>query len=68
MTFTGANNVRLNALVNSATNTEANVLVPTTVDPASKTPAFKSVLIRVEAMTPPAEEPGRRQPLALVGS
>jgi molybdopterin-dependent oxidoreductase alpha subunit len=30
---------------------EANVLVPTTVDPASKTPAFKSVLVRVTAMT-----------------
>jgi molybdopterin-dependent oxidoreductase alpha subunit len=29
---------------------EANVLVPTTVDPASKTPAFKSVLVGVAAM------------------
>jgi molybdopterin-dependent oxidoreductase alpha subunit len=27
---------------------EANVLVPTTTDPASKTPAFKSVLITIE--------------------
>jgi hypothetical protein len=27
---------------------EANVLVPTTTDPDSKTPAFKSVLISVE--------------------
>jgi molybdopterin-dependent oxidoreductase alpha subunit len=30
---------------------EANVLVPKTVDPASKTPAFKSVLVSVTAMT-----------------
>jgi len=29
---------------------EANVLVPTTVDPASKTPAFKSVLVTVAPM------------------
>ncbi len=29
---------------------EANVLVPATVDPASKTPAFKSVLVTVAAM------------------
>jgi hypothetical protein len=28
---------------------EANVLVPTTTDPDSKTPAFKSVLITLEA-------------------
>jgi len=28
---------------------EANVLVPTTVDPASKTPAFKSVLVTISA-------------------
>ncbi|RIK80986.1 MAG: histidine kinase [Planctomycetota bacterium] len=28
---------------------EANVLVPRTVDPLSRTPAFKSVLVRVEA-------------------
>ena len=31
---------------------EANVLVPTTVDPASKTPAFKSVLVTVSAEVP----------------
>ena len=30
---------------------EANVLVPKTVDPHSKTPAFKSVLIEIEAST-----------------
>jgi anaerobic selenocysteine-containing dehydrogenase len=30
---------------------EANVLVPKTVDPASKTPAFKSVLVSVTTMT-----------------
>ena len=28
---------------------EANLLVPTSVDPASKTPAFKSVLVTVAA-------------------
>jgi hypothetical protein len=28
---------------------EANVLVPTAIDPQSKTPAFKSVLVRLEA-------------------
>jgi anaerobic selenocysteine-containing dehydrogenase len=28
---------------------EANVLVPTTTDPESKTPAFKSVAITLEA-------------------
>jgi anaerobic selenocysteine-containing dehydrogenase len=27
---------------------EANILVPTTVDPESKTPAFKSVLVQLE--------------------
>jgi anaerobic selenocysteine-containing dehydrogenase len=37
---------------------EANVLVPAVVDPASKTPAFKSVLVTVAA---PA-----RKPLAIV--
>jgi anaerobic selenocysteine-containing dehydrogenase len=31
---------------------EANVLVPTTTDPASKTPAFKAVLVTVEAEIP----------------
>ena len=47
---------------------EANVLVPTRTDPQSKTPAFKSVLIRVDPVAQPVEDPGRRQPLALVGS
>jgi anaerobic selenocysteine-containing dehydrogenase len=28
---------------------EANVLVPRSLDPRSKTPAFKNVLVRVEA-------------------
>jgi anaerobic selenocysteine-containing dehydrogenase len=32
---------------------EANVLVPTTTDPESKTPAFKAVLITVEPARPP---------------
>jgi anaerobic selenocysteine-containing dehydrogenase len=31
---------------------EANLLVPTTVDPTSKTPAFKSVLVTVTAESP----------------
>jgi molybdopterin-dependent oxidoreductase alpha subunit len=46
---------------------EANVLVPTTTDPRSRTPAFKSVLVTIETTT--ADEPpaGKRQPLQLVG-
>ena len=32
---------------------EANVLVPAAVDPASKTPAFKSVLVTVTPMDAP---------------
>ncbi len=31
---------------------EANVIVPPTLDPQSRTPAFKSVLVRVEALNP----------------
>ncbi len=31
---------------------EANVLVPTTVDPQTKTPAFKSVLVTIEPAAP----------------
>jgi molybdopterin-dependent oxidoreductase alpha subunit len=40
---------------------EANVLVPTTTDPASKTPAFKSVLVTLEAelTTAPSNGAGR---------
>jgi molybdopterin-dependent oxidoreductase alpha subunit len=49
---------------------EANVLVPTTTDPASKTPAFKSVPITIETDTPPgggpAPEAGTRRPPELV--
>ncbi|HVS38107.1 MAG TPA: FdhF/YdeP family oxidoreductase [Gemmataceae bacterium] len=47
---------------------EANVLAPTTTDPASKTPAFKCVLVTVEADRPETrtEETGTRRPLALV--
>ena len=44
---------------------EANVLVPTTVDPASKTPAFKSVLVTVNIDRPTAASD--RIPLAMVG-
>jgi anaerobic selenocysteine-containing dehydrogenase len=33
---------------------EANVLVPRTADPHSRTPAFKSILVRVEAAVPAA--------------
>ena len=40
---------------------EANVLVPRDVDPQSKTPAFKSVLVTVE----PQGRDGRK-PLTLV--
>jgi anaerobic selenocysteine-containing dehydrogenase len=42
---------------------EANVLVPTTVDPQSKTPAFKSVLITLE---PAEKETGARRTLPMV--
>jgi molybdopterin-dependent oxidoreductase alpha subunit len=48
---------------------EANVLVPTTTDPDSKTPAFKSVLVTVEPDSVPAagapERPGGRVPLEM---
>jgi len=42
---------------------EANALVPTAVDPDSKTPAFKSVPVTVEAesVIAPADMAGRRQ-------
>jgi len=43
---------------------EANVLVPTTIDPLSRTPAFKSVLIALEPESAPADAP--RRPLELV--
>ncbi len=44
---------------------EANVLVPTTVDPASKTPAFKSVLVMVSPTVPNA---ANRVALNVVGA
>ncbi len=44
---------------------EANVLVPTTVDPASKTPAFKSVLVTVSTNRP--EEGAKRFSLPTIG-
>jgi molybdopterin-dependent oxidoreductase alpha subunit len=49
---------------------EANVLVPTATDPASKTPAFKAVLVSIEPATagPPEQGNGAqgRVPLELV--
>jgi molybdopterin-dependent oxidoreductase alpha subunit len=47
---------------------EANVLAPTTTDPASKTPAFKCVLVTVGPDRPEesAAETGARRPLELV--
>jgi molybdopterin-dependent oxidoreductase alpha subunit len=38
---------------------EANVLVPTTTDPLSRTPAFKSVLVTLEPEIPPDPSGGR---------
>lgn len=45
---------------------EANVLVPTTTDPQSRTPAFKAVLVTVEPETTTAE-PKNRTSLTVVG-
>jgi hypothetical protein len=45
---------------------EANVLVPQTTDPASRTPGFKSVVVTVEPAEVEAAVPGRR-PLQMVG-
>ena len=47
---------------------EANVLVPKTIDPQSRTPGFKSVLITVQAETAASatEEPANRVPLDVV--
>jgi molybdopterin-dependent oxidoreductase alpha subunit len=42
---------------------EANVLVPRVLDPQSKTPAFKGVVVRVEAMKPARST--ARQPTAI---
>jgi molybdopterin-dependent oxidoreductase alpha subunit len=39
---------------------EANVLVPTTTDAQSRTPAFKSVLVSVEAASDPVQDGSRR--------
>ena len=36
---------------------EANMLVPATIDAASKTPAFKSVLVTIDAANPHADLP-----------
>jgi molybdopterin-dependent oxidoreductase alpha subunit len=47
---------------------EANVLVPADVDPQSKTPAFKSVRVTIEAARPAEEERGARRPLRVVSS
>jgi hypothetical protein len=45
---------------------KANVLVPRRADPRSKTPAFKSVLVTIEAGVLGDAE-GRRRGLAVVG-
>ncbi len=45
---------------------EANVLVPTTLDPASRTPAFKSVLVSVSVQR--QDPSSNRIPLATVNS
>jgi anaerobic selenocysteine-containing dehydrogenase len=45
---------------------EANVLVPTAIDPASKTPAFKSVLVKVEAAAVVGDALDGRRALAVV--
>jgi anaerobic selenocysteine-containing dehydrogenase len=45
---------------------EANVLVPTATDAESKTPAFKSVAISVEAMQTPAAIDDGRKALAVI--
>lgn len=45
---------------------EANVLVPTTTDPASKTPAFKAVPVTVEAAGVVGDATEGRWPLAIV--
>ena len=47
---------------------EANVLVPTEVDPQSKTPAFKAVKVTIEPVAPvtPSAEPTNRTSLPLV--
>lgn len=45
---------------------EANVLVPTTVDPQSKTPAFKAVPITVEPISVVGETVQGRRTLAIV--
>jgi anaerobic selenocysteine-containing dehydrogenase len=44
---------------------EANILVPTTTDPRSRTPAFKSVVVTIETASE-GPMPGKRQPLQLV--
>jgi anaerobic selenocysteine-containing dehydrogenase len=45
---------------------EANILVPTITDPDSKTPAFKSVLVTVEAEPARSADVGWRRELAVV--
>ena len=45
---------------------EANVLVPTTTDPASKTPAFKCVLVTVESAGVVGDAVDSRRALAVV--
>jgi len=45
---------------------EANVLVPTTTDPQSKTPAFKAVPVTVEPVSVVGESIQGRRRLAIV--
>jgi anaerobic selenocysteine-containing dehydrogenase len=45
---------------------EANLLVSRAVDPLSKTPAFKSVLITIEPMKAAGDEPAGRIGLGMV--
>ena len=47
---------------------EANALVPTTTDPDSKTPAFKSVVVTLEPEGTPGPAETRRRPLEMVAS
>jgi hypothetical protein len=45
---------------------EANVLVPTTADPQSKTPAFKAVAVTVERAAVVGDAVNGRRTLAVV--
>ena len=68
ITYLLNNNVQFDVRAGSAVMyfPEANVLVPRRADPQSKTPAFKSVLVTIEAGVL-GEAEGRRRRLAVVG-